>query len=147
MRRDSGFTLMELVTIIILLGIVTTFVAVRTGSDFRAVGDAEELIQAIRHTQERAMHNTGDGQAYAIVISGSGYQLNPAPAGRYADALDGVLEGSSITPTGAIVFDGRGTPLCGGGLSCTGASQSIALTASGETVTLVLEPYTGYVRR
>lgn len=147
MKHAAGFTLLELVTVMVLLGILSTFIAVRTGSDFKAARDAEELIQAIRHTQERAMHHTGDGQSYQITIGGAGYNLMPAASAIYANVLDGVLEGSSVSPTGVIAFDGLGKPTCSGGLVCASSAQSFELSASGDSVTLTLEPETGYVRR
>ena len=147
MKRLRGFTLLELVMIIVLLGIVSTFVAVRSGGDFTAVGDAEELLQAIRYTQGRAMQHTGDGLSYQITFNGTGYTLSPAVAGIYGDSLDGVLEGSSINPTGTLQFDGRGLPSCSAGLACAGSPQNIVVSASGDSVILILEPYTGYVRR
>lgn len=147
MKRAAGFTLLELVTVIVLLGILSTFIAVRTGSDFKAARYAEELIHAIRHTQERAMHHTGGGQSYQITVSGAGCSLSPAATAIYANVLDGVLEGSSVNPTGVIGFDGRGKPTCSGGLVCASSAQDIMLTASGDSVTLTLEPETGYVRR
>jgi type II secretory pathway pseudopilin PulG len=141
------FTLQELVVIILLLGIVSTFVIGRSGSDFKALQDAEELLQAIRYTQERAMQHTGDGESYQVTVNSSGYGLDPAAAPSYAGTFDGVLEGSSINPTGTIAFDGRGRPLCSGGLSCATAPQGLSVSASGETVVVTLQPYTGYVRR
>ena len=147
MRLMQGFTLLELVTIILLLGIVATFVTGRTGSDFKAVRDAEELLQAIRYTQERAMQHTGDGQNYQISINATGYTLLPVAAALYADSLDGLLEGSSISPTGVIDFDGRGRPVCSAGLSCTSTTENIVISASGDSVTVTLQPYTGYVSR
>ena len=147
MKRLRGFTLLELVTIIVLLGVVSTFVAVRSGSDFTALRDAEELIQAIRYTQERAMHHTGDGLSYQITLSGSGYSFSPAAAAIYADSLDGALQGGSISPSGTIQFDGRGLPSCSAGLVCASSSESIVVSASGESVNLTLEPYTGTIRR
>ena len=145
MKRQYGFTLLELVTIIVLLGVLSTFVAVRSGSDFTAVGDAEELLQAIRYTQERAMQHTGDGENYQITLNGSDYSLTPAVAAIYAGSLDGVLQGSS--PTGTIQFDGRGLPSCSGGLACAGSPQNILVSANGESASLTLEPYTGTLRR
>jgi MSHA pilin protein MshC len=147
MKRQYGFTLLELVTIIVLLGVLSTFVAVRSGSDFTAVGDAEELLQAIRYTQERAMQHTGDGESYQITLNGSGYSLTPTIAAIYADSLDGVLQGSTISPTGSIQFDGRGLPSCSGGLACAVSPQNIQVSANGESVSLTLEPYTGTLRR
>ncbi|MDJ0807174.1 MAG: type II secretion system protein [Gammaproteobacteria bacterium] len=147
MMRQAGFTLLELVTIIVLVGVVSTFAALRSGSDFTALGDAEELIQAIRYTQERAMHHTGDGSNYRITLSAAGYSLTPAATSVYRDSLDGVLRGSSINPTGSIQFDGLGLPSCSGGLDCAGSSESIQVSAQGETTSLTLEPYTGFVRR
>lgn len=146
MKSLRGFTLLELVTIIVLLGIVSTFVAVRSGSDFTAMRDAEELLQAIRYTQERAMHHTGDGN-YQVTLNSTGYSFSQAAAAIYADSLDGVLEGSSISPTGSIQFDGRGRPSCSAGLICAGSTQNILVSANGDSVTLTLQPYTGYVRR
>ncbi len=147
MKRLHGFTLLELVMTIVLLGIVSTFVAVRSGSDFTAVGDAEELVQAIRYTQERAMQHSGDGLSYQIALNGTGYTLSPAVASLYGESLDGVLEGSGISPTGVIGFNGRGLPTCSAGLACAGSTQSIVVSASGDSVSLILEPYTGYLRQ
>lgn len=147
MNRQCGFTLLELVSVIVLLGIVSTVVMVRSGSDFTAVSDAEELIQAIRYTQERAMHHTGDGLSYQITLNATGYSFSPLAAAIYSDSLDGVLQGSSISPTGSIRFDGRGMPSCSAGLACTGSAENILLSASGDSATLTLEPYTGYIRR
>lgn len=147
MKSSLGFTLLELVSIIVLLGIVSTFIVVRSGSDFTALQDAEELIQAIRYTQERAMQHTGDGKSYQIILSSDGYRFSPPAASIYAGNLDGLLRGSRINPTGSIRFNGRGMPVCSGGLLCDDSVQSIALSANGDTNTLLLEPYTGTVRR
>jgi prepilin-type N-terminal cleavage/methylation domain-containing protein len=147
MNRCAGFSLLELVTVMLLLGIASTFVIGRAGSDFKAVRDAEELIQAIRYTQERAMHHTGDGQNYRITLGATGYSLSPAAAPLYADNLDGLLEGGSLSPTGVIAFDGRGLPSCSGGLACAAAAQNILVSAGGDSVSLTLQPYTGMVNR
>jgi prepilin-type N-terminal cleavage/methylation domain-containing protein len=149
MRAEQGYTLMELVIVILLLGIVTTYVIGRSGSDFKAVADAEELLQAIRYTQERAMQHTGDevNYPYRISLGAAGYKLLPAAAPAYATTLDGTFQGDGVSPTGIIAFDGRGTPLCSAGLSCTSASQNLNVSASGETVVVTLQPYTGYVGR
>lgn len=93
------------------------------------------------------MHHTGDGLSYQITLNSSGYSFSPAAAAIYAESLDGVLQGSNISPTGTIQFDGRGLPSCSAGLVCTGSTENIVVSASGENVTLTLEPYTGYVRR
>jgi type II secretory pathway pseudopilin PulG len=141
-----GFTLLELVTIILLLGIVTVYVLGRAGGSFKAVAETEELLQAIRLTQERAMHHTGDGQPYQITIGGGGYSLSFTPAAMYAETLDGSLE-ASVSPTGVIAFDGRGAPLCSAGLDCAASRQQFHVTAAGKTEVLTLQPYTGYVSR
>ena len=147
MRSFQGYTVMELVFVILLLGILSFYVFGRVGSDFKALGDAQELLQAIRYTQERAMQHTGDGVSYQVSIGSTGYQLLPAAASRYADTLDGVLQGALVSPTGVIAFDGRGVPACSAGLNCASATQNLNVSASGETLVLTLQPYTGYVSR
>jgi MSHA pilin protein MshC len=141
-----GFTLLELVTIILLLGIVTVFVLGRSGGDFKAVGAADELLQAIRYTQQRAMQHTGDAETDQITVGSSGYRLSPVPDPAYADTLDGSLE-ASVSPNGVIAFDGRGSPLCSAGLNCANTPQQFNVSAAGETVVVTLQPYTGYVSR
>ena len=147
MKACGGFSLVELVMVLLLLGIASTFVLGRAGGDFKAVRDAEELIQAIRYTQERAMRRTGDGLSYRISLGASGYVFTPAASPLYAVSLDGVLEGSALSPSGSIAFDGRGRPSCSGGLACSGSAQTILVSSGGKTVTLTLQPHTGMLGR
>jgi MSHA pilin protein MshC len=146
MNASRGFTLLELVTIMLLLGIVSVFVLGRAGSDFKADEAAQELLQAIRYTQQRAMQHTGDGVTYQITIGSTGYRLSPSAAAVYTETLDGALQGS-VGPTGVIAFDGRGAPLCSAGLDCASTPQAFHVSASGATEVVTLQPYTGYVSR
>ncbi|MBB1425626.1 type II secretion system protein [Shewanella sp. SG44-2] len=72
---QAGFTLVELVTTIILLGILAVAVLPRLMSDssFSAYSLRSEFISELRHVQLKAIQNTD--QCYQIDVTSSGYTL------------------------------------------------------------------------
>ncbi len=148
--RQSGFTLIELIMVLILVGILAVYVSSKTTNvSMTSYSGAEELVQAIRYAQQEAMDNTGvPGIAINIDIDGftftgvtspiSTWRLLKAPAAQYVVTID---------PTGKITFDGRGVPTCTGNLACALAAQVITVTADGVTTSLAIEPFTGLAHR
>jgi MSHA pilin protein MshC len=156
MRRQAGFTLVELVLVIVILGVIAVYAAPRFDRDaFDAAAAADELTEAIRYTQEMAMSHSGqddDGDGnldnYRITISTSGYTVtlvdsnssanvrNPeTKAASYTESWSGI----SLSPATTINFDSRGRP----DLS---ADATITLTSGGDSATVVVEQTTGFAR-
>ena len=157
----AGVTLTELVTVIVLLGIISVFAASRffTRSDFDERGFFEISIQAVRYAQKVAIASgcdvrvqfTGTGYALHEWINGSscaadsgGSGLTPLErpgGGDFSDtAPDGVSVGSAI-----FYFDSIGRPreASGGGFGdLIGSATSVAIGGR----TLTIEAETGFVR-
>lgn len=147
--RQSGFTLIELIMVLIVVGILAVYVTSSTTNvSMTAYSGAEELVRAIRYAQQEAMDNTGV-PGIGISIDNNGFvfngitspvntwQLLKAPTAQYV-----VL----IAPTGTITFDGRGVPTCTG-LACTLAPQAFTVSADSVTETFTVEPFTGLAHR
>jgi prepilin-type N-terminal cleavage/methylation domain-containing protein len=150
--RCSGFTMLELIIVIVIAGILS-FMAVGRLNDtgeVNAHGVAEQIASALRFTQEAAVAqrrllyvnvNAGSGQVNACLDSSNACaQPLAAPGG-------GNL--SVQVPTGAVLntntaqfsFDGLGRP-------STGSQIQIHVTASdGQQFNVTVEPDSGYVRR
>jgi len=81
MTKQQGFTIIELVTVIVLIGILAVVVAPKfSGSDtYEAHAHRTQLISALRLTQQRAMQqtNNNDGYCHQIVFD------NDANVSRY----------------------------------------------------------------
>ncbi|WP_076538546.1 Tfp pilus assembly protein FimT/FimU [Shewanella sp. UCD-KL21] len=75
-RVHCGFTLVELVTTILIVGIVAVFVIPRLipQSSYSAYSLRNEFISELRQVQLRAMNNSD--RCYRISVSPSGYQLS-----------------------------------------------------------------------
>lgn len=158
--QQRGFTIIELVMVIVLVGILSVFAATRFNlTDYETQETAVELIEAIRYAQAQAMNHSGadsDGDGnfdryrvnlnnaadtYSIVIDDSnssnlGDVANPTSgSATYTQSWTG---GVDITPSVAVIsFNSRGEPVVGGGAT---------IGINGD-ITLTVEPLTGYVHR
>ncbi|HDY7424159.1 prepilin-type N-terminal cleavage/methylation domain-containing protein [Vibrio vulnificus] len=153
-RAQAGFTLVELIVVILLLSIVSAYAASRyigTGS-FSAYAAQEQAISVIRQLQVyRMQSNTTNSANPNFELTASGGCLGSS-AGCFAAAtpqaaesrsdvmrLDGVSVSSTISP---IRFDLRGNPLQTNGSALN--SVTITFTASGESASVCINSQ-GYV--
>lgn len=148
LQRTGGFTLVELVTVIILLGIISVFAASRLFPDFTARQASEELIQALRHTQEAAMDHTGSAAAQLQIDADGIVFVNVSPGSTdWALLKPNPDLDVALSPTGTVTFTGKGRPQCGGGLSCAAGQAVITVSANGDSETVTLEAVTGFAHR
>ncbi|ELK8510768.1 type II secretion system protein [Vibrio vulnificus] len=153
-RVQAGFTLVELIVVILLISIVSAYAASRyigTGS-FSAYAAQEQAISIIRQLQVyRMQSNTTNSANPNFELTASGGCLGstagctaastPQAAESRSDVmrLDGVSVSSTISP---IRFDLRGNPLQTNGSALN--SVTITFTASGESASVCINSQ-GYV--
>lgn len=151
--RQGGFTIVELVAVIVITGIVAAIAAPRfVGIDaFDARGSYGTLTSALRYAQKTAIAQRRN--VYAVINTSTrivclGYTSNcssavidPATQAAYSKTLsNNVTITASTTPIG---FDGLGRPVPNA--TATFTIQN-AVVPSESTRTITVEAETGYVR-
>ncbi len=155
LSKQAGFTLFELIIVIILMAILSLGVYLKwPGSSINLAAEAQQIANDIRYAQSLAMTN---GQRYRFVkTSANTYQIvnNAGTAIKLALGNTTMTLNSGISfgtlsnlPNSLIAFDGLGIPYTDTATPGTAlsATATIALTASGDTVTISIAPETGRV--
>lgn len=152
-RNHRGFTLIELVSIIVILGIISVTVAPRFmgRSGFAELALRDEIIAAFRFAQQRAMYDQS-GNCYRVVINSSGLQIerNSTTINSNHDiSFAGDYQGLAAD-VNTTYFDGLGNAYT---IDCPPAVGSSALVTAttinitgGEAVSLQVHP-TGYIQQ
>jgi MSHA pilin protein MshC len=153
MQRESGFTIVELVAVIVITGIIAAIAAPRfIGVDaFDARGSHGTLISALRYAQKTAIAQRRNvfvniNTTTRVVCLGYTNDCNspvidPATQAAYSKTLSiNVSVGASITPIG---FDGLGKPIPNAIATFT-IQNAVVLAEPMRTITVEAE--TGYVR-
>ncbi|MEC5386077.1 type II secretion system protein [Uliginosibacterium sp. H3] len=147
----QGFTMIELITVMILLGIIAAVAMPRFASrgDFDVLGFRQQTMQALRFAQKTAIAKRRPvcvsqtagaltltfADAYGAAACNTAV-LNPATGSAY---LQPVPSGVGITALN-FTYDPLGRP-------SFGAAQTLNVTSSGATTqSIVIEAETGYVR-
>ena len=93
MSKQAGFTLVELVTTIILISILAVVVLPRlfTQSSYSAYSLSNEFISELRQVQQKALNNTD--RCFRVTVFGTGYQVSQFSARNGA-----ACSGTALSP-------------------------------------------------
>lgn len=152
-RRQSGYTVIELVVVMVVLGILAANAMPRffAASSFEEMGYADELLGALRYARKVALSSRCDTR---VTIDAAGYGLYQRANGCRSGALTkvvvkpGAQSWQASAPNGVVVgsldlfFDAQGRPHDASTGTVQGSSQSV--TVGGRSITV--EHTTGFVR-
>jgi len=152
MNKQSGFTLIELIMVVILLAIVATFASMRfpSQSALQASGFSDVFIQDLQLTAALAISGN---QPYRLVITGgTSYQilnqaLTPIIFPETGTTTMTIPTGVTITQAGgvtAIIFDSMGKPYNQAGTALS-AITNFSVNSGTSATTVSVTPETGYV--
>ena len=135
--KYSGFTFVELIVVILLIGILSAYIAPKflDDNDFKARGLADEIITAIRHAQRLSMTR---GENHRIIVTTTTYtveKFDNTPV-RHPDGsltFSKTFPANIVTTTKTIEFDQLGRPI-------PNSQESIEIPP----FTITVEQETGY---
>jgi prepilin-type N-terminal cleavage/methylation domain-containing protein len=151
LKNNSGFTVIEMLAVIALVGIMAGIAIVSMGNPqgFQSMAEAEALKANLRFTQSKAMSDL-PGNVWSLNITAADYTIQrnggvPNPAVNLPGSNSGTYtlpSGVSVTAgTGLVRFNFRGQPIGANGSPLT-APLTIAVYGA-DPITLTQE--TGFI--
>ncbi len=155
--QEAGYTLIEIVIVIILVGILSALALPRFVSP-RASLAARRLAADIQYAKGLAIRlqtNSGvyfmDSSTYRVFEDDddvSTAAFDPVTGGNFEVTISGFFSGATLSSNfgNILKFDALGTPLDGSDAPLTSPpANEITITSGGETWTITVEPNTGKV--
>ena len=162
--HEAGFTMIELVVVMVLIGIITALAVPRFVFP-KAGAAAGRLVSDIRYAKELAIRfqNTGANPCCGLfIINATSYRIftsdstgtavtDPHTGTPMERTMTGKFSGITVTyPTSfsgnILKFNSLGTPYEGSGAgTALGSAKSITVNGPGGPRTVTIEPNTGKV--
>ena len=160
-KQQKGFTLVELVTVLVLLGILTAAVAPRFSNrdGFSDYAVRDQIVAAARITQQRAMYHHSANTCYRISVASNQLSVqrgtdddsdgvftnyvNIGPTQNWVNGLQ--FEGNATVTPIDIYFDGLGNNI-GSVPNCAGTPSETEILIAGSSNAGVCIRETGHVQ-
>lgn len=153
--RFCGFSLLELVTILLMVGILAVFAAPRlfTVQSITLPAVGAQIISNIRYAQSLSM---SQGQRYRVNFTATTYQITDmsgVPIVQPVTASTGAISVSPATLSGYnpplinnyVAFDTKGVPYTSA-TAALAAAATITLTSGTDASSITVMPETGRVK-
>lgn len=156
MRLSAGFTYIELIVILVIVGLISVAVLPRVpGQGIETGPEVTQLASDLRYAQLRSMN---EGQRLCLTFASTGYALSTAASGCTAGVPSAaglpsplILRDASLTvqglPNNLIAFDGMGAPYSSVGAAAAPltAPAVLTVTVAGVSGTITVTPTTGLI--
>ena len=149
MSRKNGFTLIEIIAVLVIMSILGVVIVQRASStDARVAAQTEVLKGHLRYAQERSMNTNA---VWYIQFSGNTYTLYRAGTAMTLPGEDGPVVTPGVTlgwtgGTDVFSFDDHGRPCTdSGAASLLAAARTVTLTHDSESATITVTPNTGFI--
>lgn len=146
MHTQAGFTLIELVMVMVIIGILAAMAAPRMSlTDSSVHAQAAQIARDIRHVQMLAMTQGGTltftslSSSYNCTNSSSAIITDPATQ----QPLNFTLSNDVTLTAASVSFDSLGRPVSAGSL--LSAAVNITVSGIGQSATVSVSPVTGFV--
>lgn len=142
-KNNKGFTLIEVIAILVLIGIATALALTGGSTDAETIGQMEQLKAYIRFAQYQAMtqateswgiQQATDGKSYKLITSGSVTPILP-DKGSDTHVLPAGITVS--IPGGSVNFDEWGSP---------GATDKTVQVAGTISKSFTITAFTGFMQ-
>lgn len=145
----KGFTLIELVVVITLIGIMSAYVAIKEASTtpFDLDVEANKLLTDVRLARTLSM---SFNQNYRFVVtSANTYQIKDASNTAYynpaAESVTSNISSSfTLSPTTTIAFNGLGQSMNASNV-LNASAVTLTLSDGSHTRSITIEPQTGFI--
>ena len=144
--QQSGFTLIELVMVLVIIGVLATIAAPRLSlTDTSVHAQAAQFARDIRHVQMLAMTR---GETFTFESLGGSYRCTDSTAAVITDPATQqpftlTLDNGVAATAGSISFDSLGRPVSGGSLLA--ATMNFTLSGGAQSAAISVIPVTGFV--
>lgn len=142
--QSSGFTLIELVMIIVILSIVSVIVLPKFGdnSAFQARGFADQVLATLRYAQKSAI---AQHQNVCVTLTATTLTLKMDNSACSTDLNLPATQSNTLTAPSGISLSTTAASLTFNALGQ--ASTAATVTISGVTAPITVEAETGYVHQ
>ena len=152
-KNNSGFTIIEIVAVLIVMGIITAFAVGRVADNKPELIAQKEVLKVhLRYAQSRSM-NSNDN--YGIESNGNTYWLFRVSSanrinfpGEQLDHIDLAALGLSLSISGSSIvsFDSNGIPYTAYSGSQQMSDRTLTLSSGSDNESITITKNTGFIQ-